>query len=861
MIFKKGFTLIELLVVIAIIGILSGLIAIMMNGAVDAANDARRRTDISNLYTSILSSGTLAGSYPNLAADINGTSTPEALQQYINASTNQSPEDPTNKISYFYSSNGADFVVGAVLSNGECFVKSTSQGSFTETDCNKLKTGGIGLVQNFMILNGGGTYNLSWAVPAEYNVSNSTVSTALICLEQSKTDTTVPTENELFTEGKLVAIINGSSTYNYYTSEADYNYYCKAVVYNNTVVSNPGTIGGSVNTATNGFELPSPSDPEEVDGNYAASSPVYSSYAASYSSELPSIAGTTTTGGTQSETFVVNPGRGTDGSGTIALSWTPGSGSTHTIIRRAESTTANPSIAPQRLTDGVEIYNKRNDADGQNATALHSYTDTGLNESKYYCYSAWAYNQTSNIYSAGFVLACSGIPPSEPSGVTMYSSTDNFTLTWSLGSASNTVIRRQVDTPAANQNEGTLVYNNSQTPDPETGKVSITDADTNLAQNTTYCYSLWSYNPNTQTLSKSFISVCGKLNMLGSANSLVFSNVAYNSMVLTWNKAVNSTDTIIVQKAGSIPTSRTDGTQIYSGSAATYLATGLSPNTNYCFAIWGTNGTEYSASPLTGCRSTYDTVCSSGGGLTCTRTFNGNYVIDKFTGSGSYTWTAPAGITSVEYLVIAGGGGGGRGGEGGYVNGGGGGAGGFLTGTTSVTSGQSITVNVGAGGSAGPWQSARGSNGGNSSFSTITSIGGGGGGGGYSTASGLAGGSGGGGGVSSAGAGGAGTSGQGNAGGGQIGGCVQNSSTGCGGGGGGGAGGPGGTGGPYPGAAGLGLSSSITGTAVTYAAGGSGARGTTAGPASTGNGGQAGDKDYIGAAGGSGVVIVRYTGN
>lgn len=845
MILKKGFTLIELLVVIAIIGVLSGLIAIMMNGAVDAANDARRRTDISNLYTSILSSGTLAGSYPNLSANIDGTSTPEALQQYINSSTNQSPEDPTNKISYFYSSNGADFVVGAVLSNGNCFVKSTSQGSFTETDCDKLKTGGIGLVQNFMILNGGGTYNLSWAVPAEYNVSNSTVSTALICLEQSKTDTTVPTENELFAEGKLVAIINGSSTYNYYTSEADYNYYCKAVVYNNTVVSNPGTIGGSVNTANNGFDLPDPSDPEEAtSGNYASSSPVYSSYAASYSSELPSIAGTTTTGGTQSETFTVVPGRTPEGAGTIALSWTPGSGSTHTIIRRAESTTANPSIAPQGLTNGVEVYNKRNDADGQNATALHSYTDTGLNESKYYCYSAWAYNQTSNIYSAGFVLACSGIPPSEPSGVTMYSSTDNFTLTWSLGSASNTVIRRQVDTPAANQDEGVLVYNNSQTPNQETGKVSIVDADTNLAQNTTYCYSLWSYNPNTQTLSKSFISVCGKLNMLGSANSLVFSNVAYNSMILTWNKAVNSTNTIVVQKAGSIPTSRTDGTQIYSGSAATYLATGLSPNAGYCFAIWGTNGTEYSATPLTGCRSTYDTVCSSGGGLVCTRTFDGNYVVDKFTGTGTYTWTTPNGITNADILVVAGGGGGGRGGEGSGW-GGGGGAGGLIFKSNEAVSG-TINVVVGAGGARGASRDYRGSNGGNSTFGSITALGGGGGGSGWYNNSalwvGLDGGSGGGtpyyGGTP-----GKGTPGQGNDG------ALTPGYPPGGGGGGAGAAATG-----YPGGAGL------TYYGTVYATGGSG-YGSGGGEANTGNGGSAGTKDGGGTAGGSGIIIVRYTGN
>ena len=55
-------------------------------------------------------------------------------------------------------------------------------------------------------------------------------------------------------------------------------------------------------------------------------------------------------------------------------------------------------------------------------------------------------------------------------------------------------------------------------------------------------------------------------------------------------------------------------------------------------------------------------------------------VIQQFNSTSS--WTAPAGVTSVNYLVVAGGGGGGN-----YV-GGGGGAGGYLAGTSlSVTAG------------------------------------------------------------------------------------------------------------------------------------------------------------------------------
>ena len=56
-------------------------------------------------------------------------------------------------------------------------------------------------------------------------------------------------------------------------------------------------------------------------------------------------------------------------------------------------------------------------------------------------------------------------------------------------------------------------------------------------------------------------------------------------------------------------------------------------------------------------------------------------------------WTAPAGVTEIDYLIVAGGGGGGT------NRGGGGGAGGFRVGTgQSVSAGTTYTMTVGAGG-------------------------------------------------------------------------------------------------------------------------------------------------------------------
>ena len=121
----------------------------------------------------------------------------------------------------------------------------------------------------------------------------------------------------------------------------------------------------------------------------------------------------------------------------------------------------------------------------------------------------------------------------------------------------------------------------------------------------------------------------------------------------------------------------------------------------------------------------------------------------SFTSVGTTSWTVPPGITSVNYLVVAGGGAGGSAGPTMYDGGAaGGGAGGMLYGTMAVTPGTVYSIYVGAGAS-GAANRTRGASGDNSvlssSSTSIIAIGGGGGGGGANTQSGANGGSGGGG--------------------------------------------------------------------------------------------------------------------
>jgi SPRY domain/Concanavalin A-like lectin/glucanases superfamily len=240
---------------------------------------------------------------------------------------------------------------------------------------------------------------------------------------------------------------------------------------------------------------------------------------------------------------------------------------------------------------------------------------------------------------------------------------------------------------------------------------------------------------------------------------------------------------------------------------------------------------------------------------------------------------------SADYLVVAGGG------AGGENAGGGGGAGGYKTSTFTLSTLNTYSIAVGAGGALGA-STLPGGSGTNSSvsgtgLSTVTSTGGGGGGalgyppGGYNTPNGVSGGSGGGGGGGyggySGGTGGAGTAGQGNNGGTGFNGSSVPTLGGAGGGGASATGnnGTSGTGG----AGGAGTASSISGSSVTYAgggggggatggAGGSGGGGTggynsgasgVAGTANTGGGGGGGGNGSGTGTGGSGIVIISYT--
>ena len=302
-------------------------------------------------------------------------------------------------------------------------------------------------------------------------------------------------------------------------------------------------------------------------------------------------------------------------------------------------------------------------------------------------------------------------------------------------------------------------------------------------------------------------------------------------------------------------------------------------------------------------------IVATGGTITTC----GNCKIHTFTAPGTFCVSQVhpcAANNQVSYMVVAGGASGGGGADSPAGGGaGGGGAGGFREDKSPVTpytasplegagpitvTATAFPITVGAGGATQSSSSTGGSNGSNSIFSTITSAGGGSGGAGYNGityGSGGSGGSGGGAGASNPSVTGTGTGGPGNTppvspSQGNNGGTV--SGTGIRGGGGGGgasASGSSGASSPTAGPGGAGVSSSISGSSVGRAGGGGGGQGNgnpggtasdgggsgggtdsasgagVAGTANTGGGGGAGgdaSSSFVGAAGGSGIVVIRY---
>lgn len=419
------------------------------------------------------------------------------------------------------------------------------------------------------------------------------------------------------------------------------------------------------------------------------------------------------------------------------------------------------------------------------------------------------------------------------------------TSTGSLGLPKGTTAQQ----PTASATEGHIRYD--------------TDDDVVYYSNGTNWLKISSAVPNLTSVSGNIINgIVTNLTLAGT-------NFLASNLVVSFTPSGGSASTVTVTPSSTTAATVAVPAAIYGQSASTVIA----------IKVTNSDGVESS--------SVNSTVLSAPTGGSISNA--GGYRIHTFNSSANFV--VPSGLTlsNVEYLIIAGGGGANFGGTSGQ-SGGGAGAGGYRSSVTGENSGgganaeSKMTLSagtygavVGAGG-AGQAAATVAPNGSNSTFNSITSLGGG---GSARQDPGSNAGSGGSGGGRGSGGGGSGVSGAGTSGQGFDAGENDKNPT-YNGGGGGGAGGAGQHGGSQGnGRGGVGVSSSITGSSVDRAGGGSaGYRSSSSnvtsigfgggagaadfsstggnGSANTGGGGGGGGATNAGGSGGSGVIIVRY---
>ncbi len=227
-----------------------------------------------------------------------------------------------------------------------------------------------------------------------------------------------------------------------------------------------------------------------------------------------------------------------------------------------------------------------------------------------------------------------------------------------------------------------------------------------------------------------------------SHNSVTNNRVENNGYGVYLTGSSNNVIWLNVIRGNSGGNAREDGSpNAWNSSTPVSYKYGDKTYVNYTGNYWG----DYTGTDLSG-DGIGDTPYTTGTGEVDYYPMIQGFMYNTYFSPGTYTFTVPDGVTSLNVTIIGGGGGGGGGNAGGdvdvvyYFGGcGGGGGSGFVTGVTdlAVTPGQVFTVTVGSSGIGGvenngnPGSAGNGGIGGMSSFGTYNAFGGKGGEGGH----------------------------------------------------------------------------------------------------------------------------------
>ncbi len=270
---------------------------------------------------------------------------------------------------------------------------------------------------------------------------------------------------------------------------------------------------------------------------------------------------------------------------------------------------------------------------------------------------------------------------------------------------------------------GTLTVSSSATLAPTSGTITLTGTGTPLSVSGTF-------NPSSTNVvqytgsTANITATTYKSLILGGTGTYTLSNSNWR---LDGDLTITSGATI----------TKGTGTITFGNSANTVTLTGNATNSDLGTVVIGDASHAKvvnlgSSVKLTSVNITSGATLSLNGSNTLTITANNVSYSQTDTYTSSNTWTAPAGVTSVDVETWGGGGGGGSWDSYNGIGGPGGGGGAYSKQTgISVTPGNGYTVTVGGGGTAGIGSDVSGGNGGDSWFSTTGTVLAKGGGGGY----------------------------------------------------------------------------------------------------------------------------------
>ncbi len=130
---RKGFTLIELLTVMAVLALLSVVILVSLNNARVKARDARRKTEMRQIYTAMLMYFDTNNTYPIYSANDVCSITVGACSSLLYPTSIGTflvsmPKDPTNNTTYYYrikaNTSSTFCVIATIEQDGTAFYAS-----------------------------------------------------------------------------------------------------------------------------------------------------------------------------------------------------------------------------------------------------------------------------------------------------------------------------------------------------------------------------------------------------------------------------------------------------------------------------------------------------------------------------------------------------------------------------------------------------------------------------------------------------------------------------------------------------------------------------------------------------------------